>query len=344
VVRAAVYHGRGDIRVEDVREPADPGPGELVLAVVRASICGTDAAEWSHGPHLARSGVTLGHEFTGTVLAAGTDSGGLRVGDRVVSGAGVSCGTCGWCRAGRTNLCASYYTLGLQADGGLAELVCTPAAICHRVPDGCSDEAAAMAQPLAVALHAVTRSGVEAGETVAVIGAGGIGALVIFAAAARGARVIAIDVDEQRLETARVLGAQLALDARAADLAELVLEATAREGAGVVIEASGAQHAPAAATRAVRRGGRVLLVGLQAAPRELDLLALTLREVSLETTVAHVCAVDVPAALELLATGTLADDVLGEVIALEELVEAGIRPLADGVARGKTVVALSSAP
>ncbi len=88
----------------------------------------------------------------------------------------------------------------------------------------------------------------------------------------------------------------------------------------------------------------MLLIGLQAAPRELDLLALTLREVSLETTVAHVCAVDVPAALELLATRTLAEHVLGEVIALEELVEAGIRPLADGVARGKTVVALSSAP
>ena len=343
-MHAAVYHGRGDIRIEDVREPPAPGPGELVLAVARASICGTDAAEWSHGPHLARPGVTLGHEFTGTVLATGTDAGGLREGDRVVSGAGVSCGECAWCRAGRTNLCASYYTLGLQADGGLAELVRTPASICHRVPDACSDEAAAMAQPLAVALHAVARSGVAAGDTCAVIGAGGIGALVIFAAAARGARVIAIDVDEQRLASARVLGAHLALDARGADLAELVLEATAGEGASVVIEASGAPNTPAAAARAVRRGGRVLLIGLQAAPRELDLLALTLREVSLETTVAHVCAVDVPAALELLATRALAEHVLGGVIALEELVEAGIRPLANGVARGKTVVALSSAP
>ena len=193
MVRAAVYHGRGDIRVEDVREPADPGPGELVLRG-RASLDLRDRRGGVvHGPHLARPGVTLGHEFTGTVLAAGTDTGGLREGDRVVSGAGVSCGECGWCRAGRTNLCASYYTLGLQADGGLAELVRTPASICHRVPDACSDEAAAMAQPLAVALHAVARSGVGAGETVAVIGAGGIGALVIFAAAARGARVIAID-------------------------------------------------------------------------------------------------------------------------------------------------------
>ena len=343
-MRAAVYHGRGDIRVEDVREPPAPGPGELVLAVARASICGTDAAEWSHGPHLARPGVTLGHEFTGTVLCAGTDTGGLREGDRVVSGAGVSCGECEWCRAGRTNLCAGYYTLGLQADGGLAELVLTPASICHRVPDACGDEAAAMAQPLAVALHALARSGVAAGDTCAVIGAGGIGALVIFAAAARGARVIAIDVDEQRLASARVLGADIALDARGADLAELVLEATAGEGAGIVIEASGAPDTPAAATRAVRRGGRVLLVGLQAAPRELDLLALTLREVSLETTVAHVCAVDVPAALELLATRPLAEHVLGELISLEELVDAGIRPLAAGAARGKTVVALSSAP
>ena len=106
----------------------------------------------------------------------------LAIGDRVVSGAGVSCGTCEWCRAGRINLCAAYYTLGLHANGGLAERVATPAAICCRVPDDCTDDAAAMAQPLAVALHALSRVAQRAGDSVAVIGAGGIGSFIVAGA------------------------------------------------------------------------------------------------------------------------------------------------------------------
>ena len=126
----------------------------------------------------------LGHEFVGRVVARGLTSS-VPVGDRVVTGAGVSCGTCEWCLAGRTNLCAKYRTLGLHVDGGLAEYVCSPAAICRAVPDSVSDDAAAMAQPFAVALHAVRRTRLVAGETCAVIGAGGIGAFIVAGAAAR---------------------------------------------------------------------------------------------------------------------------------------------------------------
>src|SRR6478672_1544339 len=160
-MRAAVYHGAGDVRVESVTEPGDPGPGELLLAPRMGAICGTDASEFAHGPHMiplhephpgsGRVGpLVLGHEFVARVEAVGDGVEGVAVGERVVSGAGVSCGECAWCRAGRTNLCASYYTLGLSAPGGLAELVASPASICHPVPAAVADEAAAMAQPLAV--------------------------------------------------------------------------------------------------------------------------------------------------------------------------------------------------
>src|SRR4029077_6147527 len=123
-----------------------------------AALCGTDSAEWAHGPLLARPPVVLGHEFTGKVIAAGPAPTGFAAGARVVSGAGISCGACEWCAAGRTNLCASYRTLGLQVDGGLAEYVVSPASICRVVPDALPDDAASMAQPFAVALHAVRRS------------------------------------------------------------------------------------------------------------------------------------------------------------------------------------------
>jgi threonine dehydrogenase-like Zn-dependent dehydrogenase len=349
-MKAAVYHGPHDVRIEQVPEPAAPAAGELVLDVLRASICGTDSSEWAHGPLLVplrqphpatgRSGpVVLGHEFVGRIAAAGEGVTGLAVGERVVCGAGVSCGLCDWCRRGRTNLCARYYTIGLHVDGGLAERVAAPASICRRVPDTVDDDAATLAQPLAVALHAVGRSGAAAGDTVAVIGVGGIGAFVVAAVCARPvARVIAVDIDDARLETARALGAHATVDAAGRDLASAILAATDGEGAHVVIEASGAPVAPAAALAAARRGGRVVLVGLQAAPRELDLFAFTVREVDVVTTLAHVCDTDLPAALDLLVARDLAPTVVGARIPLDALVEEGLRPLAEHTACGKILV------
>src|SRR5690242_10792231 len=96
-MKAAVFHGPRDVRIESVPDPGRPAAGEVVLEVLRAAICGTDASEWDHGPVLCTPGVVLGHEFVGRVVDAGSDVGDLEVGDRVVSGAGISCGTCRWC-------------------------------------------------------------------------------------------------------------------------------------------------------------------------------------------------------------------------------------------------------
>jgi len=186
----------------------------------------------------------------------------------------------------------------------------------------------------------VRRSGLRRGQSCAVIGVGGIGAFIVAAAAAAGASpLIALDIDEDRLATARTLGASAVIDARGQALDALILGGTGGEGADVVIEASGTAEAPGAATRAARRGGRVLIVGLQAAPREVDLLSLTVREVEITTTLAHVCDVDLPEALELLARTELAAAVTDRVIGLDDLVAHGIEPLAGGTARGKIVVA-----
>jgi (R,R)-butanediol dehydrogenase / meso-butanediol dehydrogenase / diacetyl reductase len=339
-VRAAVFRGPRDVRVEDVPDPGAPGRGEVVLEVARAAICGTDAAEWDHGPVLCRPGVVLGHEFVGRVVDVGADAAGVRVGDRVVSGAGISCGRCFWCLRGRTNLCAEYRTLGLQVDGGLAEYVTSPASICRLVPDACDDDAAAMTQPLAVALHALSRVAQAADESVAVIGAGGIGSFIVAGAARRtsGGRVVAIDLDADRLATAAALGADETADATGRDLAELLLELSGGNGFDVVIEASGAPPAPAAALAGARRGGRVLLVGLHGAPRELDLTRAIVREVDVFSTVAHVCDTDIPAALELLAATDVAAVTAGARIPLESLVDDGLRPLAERRAPGKILV------
>ena len=341
-MKAAVFNGPGDVRVEDVPEPPALDPGEVLLEVVRAAICGTDAAEWDHGPILCRPGVVLGHEFVGRVVAAGEDVSDLKIGDRVVSGAGISCGHCRWCREGRTNLCAEYRTLGLQVDGGLAELVVSPAAICRHVPGECDDDAAAMAQPLAVALHALSRVAQGPDERLAVIGVGGIGSFLVAGASSRnrGGSVVAIDIDDDRLSTASALGATQVVNATGHDLGELLLGTSDGEGFDVVVEASGAAQAPAGAIAGARRGGRVLLVGLHGEPRPIDLTRMILREVDVFTTVAHVCDSDIPAALALLADSDIAATTAGPRIPLEALVEDGLRPLAERRAIGKILVTL----
>jgi (R,R)-butanediol dehydrogenase/meso-butanediol dehydrogenase/diacetyl reductase len=262
------------------------------------------------------------------------------VGDRVVSGAGISCGRCRWCLLGRTNLCAQYRTLGLQVNGGLAEFVTSPASICRLVPDDCDDDAAAMAQPLAVALHAVSRVAVSSDDAVAVIGAGGIGSFIVAAASSRASsgRVVAIDIDDDRLGSAAALGAHEVVNARDQDLAQLLLELTDGDGFDVVIESSGTPHGPASAIAGTRKGGRVLLVGLHAAARPLELTAMILREVDVFTTVAHVCDTDIPAALDLLTSTDVASITAGPRISLDALVDEGLRPLAERRASGKILV------
>lgn len=349
-MKAARFYGPGDVRIEETAEPEGPRPDEVVLDVLLASVCGTDASEWAHGPLLVPlhrphpcSGhvgpLILGHEFVGRVARVGSAVESLQPGDRVVSGAGVSCGRCEWCLAGRTNLCARYYTIGLHVDGGLANQVRTPARICRQVSPALDDRSATLAQPLAVALHAVNRSGVGGGMAAAVIGTGGIGAFIVAGVATRGVeKLIAVDIGAERLATARRLGATHTIDARTTDTASAILDLTSSLGAHVVFEASGAPPAPAAALAAARRGGRVVLVGLHGAPRELDLLSFTVREVDIVTTLAHVCDTDLPRSLELLGNPELARTVIDRVVPLEGLVEEGLRPLASGQARGKILV------
>jgi len=349
-VRALVLHARGDARIEDRPDPRPPDPGDVTLRVVRAGLCGTDATEYVAGPVLTpltkrhpasgvQGPVVLGHEFVGVVEQAGSAVDRLSVGDRVAAGAGVWCGHCDWCRRGQTNLCASYWTYGLSADGGLTERVTVPAAMLHPVAPHVSDDNAALAQPLAVGLHAVDRSRIRPGDAVVVHGAGAIGSFVIAGAVAAGAgAVVAVDVDPGRLAVARQLGATHAVDAREADPLETVRELTGGALADVTVEASGLADGMSRVQRLTRRGGTVLLVGLPKKAASLDAVDLILREIDVMTTVAHVCDANLPAALALLAERDLAALLVAEVVPLEHAVAGALVPLAEGAARGKLLV------
>lgn len=348
-MRAAVLHAPHDLRVEDRPEPV-MGEGEVLVQVRYNGLCGTDATEYTKGPMMVplttphpgsgHVGATvLGHEFIGTVVATGPGTEHW-AGERVASGAGVSCGRCDWCRRGRTNLCASYYTLGLSTHGGLAELVSVPAGTLRRIPDRCADIDAALAQPLAVGLHGVSRAGVQAGDTVVLLGAGAIGSFLLAGLAGHDGPVVALDVDSGRLETARVLGATetrlIDRDAEPAALRDLV-----PAGAGVVIEASGVPGGAARALALAARGGTVLLVGLTQVPQPLKLSDVVLQEIDVRTTVAHVCDTDLPAALDLLTDRPLSPVLVDRVVPLERVVTDGFDPLAAGTVHGKVLVEAS---
>ncbi|MFI5756307.1 zinc-binding dehydrogenase [Streptomyces sp. NPDC051569] len=347
VMKAAVFHGPLDLRIEDVAIP-EPGAGEVLVRVSAAGICGSDAAEYAHGPHMIRPDadggfppVVLGHEFVGTVARTGTGVEGLVPGATVVCGAGVSCGDCRMCRAGRTNLCRSYHTVGYHRDGGMAQYAAVPAGILHDVSDsGLSTDTLALAQPLAVAVHSVRRSGLRSGQDAVVVGAGGIGAFLTYVAAATGARVLVIDLNKDRLRLARDLGATAVALAGEAPLAEQLAELGFDPD--VLFEVSGSAQGLEAILGVARPGAVIVPVGLQKKTYPADLLAWTLREYTVVGTVAHVFAEDIPEAVRLLAARAATvgwDDIAEDVIPLSELLADGLLPLSQGNPRQiKTIV------
>lgn len=283
--------------------------------------------------------VVLGHEFIGVAEAIGHSVEQIRVGDRVAAGAGVWCGDCSWCRRGRTNLCESYWTYGLSADGGLTERITVPERMLHPLPPEVSDDNAALAQPLAVGLHAVRRSRIAPGDVVVVHGSGAIGLFVVAGAMAAGAKtVVAVDIDQERLGMAVKLGAEHTVLAGETDPLDVVRDLTSGALADVTVEASGIPDGMSRVQRLTRRGGRILLVGLPKRKVELDAVDLILREIDVVTTVAHVCDEDLPAAISLLRERDLAGLLVERVVALDRVVENALRPMAEGRTGGKMLV------
>lgn len=340
-MRAAVYHGPRDIRLEEVPVPV-PGEGDVLVRVLRSGLCGTDVTEWVAGPvmiplaqehpHSHHHGPTIpGHEMLGEVVSAPADSG-LEPGMIVAGGAQVACGECKTCRVGRINVCERLYTLGLNANGGHAEYVAGPARYWVPTPEGMDLDAAGLTQPLAVGLHAARRSGAVAGDRVLITGAGAIGSFVLAGLRhlVPDVEITVADIDPVKLERALRLGADATVD--------LSTDATpiARHY-DVVIEASGAPGLLVKGLAYTRTGGRLLAVGLSAAPQALDPHDFVLREITIESTNALVTPDDIPTAIEILATTGLGMEMLDSVRPLSE-VAAALDELATGRVQGKILL------
>ena len=275
-MRAAVFHGvEGGLRVEEIPRPA-PGPGEALVEVAACGLCGTDLHYLLGEAATAKSPpIVLGHEVSGVVKELGPDAAGVAVGDRVLVPPVLPCGTCYLCRSGRENICPRLRMVGNHTDGGFAEFLLAPARDLIALPSELPlAESSVIADALSTPFHAVVhRARIQPGEWVAIVGVGGLGTGALQFATLAGAHVVAIDLNPERLERARALGAVATLNPKEVDVPKEVRKIT-HGGADVAMEVVGSPATFSTALSTIRRGGRVCVVGYsdQTAPVPLSRL------------------------------------------------------------------------
>lgn len=302
-MRAIRWHARNDVRLDEVPVP-DPADTEVLIRIEAVGICGTDVDEVRNGPitvpvtaHPANgrsAPITLGHEMVGMVTQAGPGSG-VAVGARVAPWPSQPCGRCADCLAGHANRCSLMVALGMSADGGMADYLVVDGTRCVPLGGDVELERAVLVEPFAVALHGVHQVDI-AGARVAVVGIGSLGLCVVEAASLAGAaEIVAVSRAESARHAALEAGATGALPPdHARDI-----------GADVVFETAGAADAVDTSFGAVRRGGRIVVLGGHPRPTPIHLLDLVVREITLQGSASH-CFADFEAAARSINAGDLA--------------------------------------
>jgi len=261
-VKAAVLRGIKDIHLEEVSIP-EISRNEVLIKVAVAGICGTDI-HFYRGEWEVKKPLIPGHEFSGTIAEVGGDVEGFEEGDRVVAEPNMVCGCCYFCRMSERNFfCENLLAVGVDVDGAFAEYVKVKNENVYRFPDTLSFEEAALIEPLACCIRGLNNAGIKVGDSVAIVGAGPIGLLLLQLAKMAGAsKVIQTDLDKERLGLAEELGADHAVNIRERDPAKAVKELTGGYGVDVAIEAVGSPESLTQAIALTRRGGRLNIFGV----------------------------------------------------------------------------------
>lgn len=324
-MKALVLSEYNRLEYKDVPEP-QLGPEDVLVQVKACGICGSDVHGMDGSTGRRIPPIIMGHEAAGVIAKIGPEVTGWREGDRVTFDSTIYCGECYFCRREQINLCDDRRVLGVSCDayrqhGAFAEYVAVPQRILYRLPEALSFEQAAMVEPLSVALHALGRAPTSPSDTAVVVGAGMIGLLVIQALRVAGCgRIIAVDLDQDRLELARTLGADEALNSDSVDVAGQVLKHTADRGADIAFEVVGLPSTLKLAVQCLRKGGSLTLVGNWSPTAELPLQSVVTRELTLYGSCAS--RGEYPAGLDMIAKGRINVDILISAVA----------PLAQGAA------------
>ncbi|MEM3430289.1 MAG: alcohol dehydrogenase catalytic domain-containing protein [Candidatus Bathyarchaeia archaeon] len=253
------------LKYENVPDPK-LDVGEALVQIKACGICRTDIhiveGLTKPRPNLPR---IIGHEPAGIIVGLSNDTGGqISLGDRVVVSTYLTCGICYYCRTGRENLCVNLKgRIGFELDGGYAEYLKAPINNLFKIPEGLSFEEAAIApDAAATTLHALRKRGeIKLGNYVAIIGVGGLGTIAIQIAKNSGAKVIAVDIRDERLKMAKDLGADFTINASSEDPSQQIIQLTEGLGADLIIENVGSSQSIHNSIFSVRRGGRIVIIG-----------------------------------------------------------------------------------
>jgi len=323
-MKALVLKQYNDLVYEDFPEPTIASD-EVLVQVKACGICGSDVhgIDGSTGRRIPP--IIMGHEAAGVIADVGANVSGWQRGDRVTFDISIYCGKCHFCRRGLLNLCDNRRILGVSTPeyrmhGAFAEYVAVPQQVMYRLPEALSFERAAMMEAVSVAAHAIERTPVSVNDTALVVGAGVIGLLIIRLLRMAGCgQVLAVDLEPDRLEKARELGADVCLTSGVDDVAAEVRRRTTNRGADIAIEAVGLTPTVQMAVASLRKGGSLTLVGNLAPTVELPLQDVVIRQLTLVGSTNST--VEAEASLEMMASGLVDVDTLISAVA----------PLADGV-------------
>jgi len=300
-MKALVYTAPYRVELQELPQP-QPGPGEVLIEVAAAGICGSDVHGFRGRSARRKPPLVMGHEFTGHVVALGPGVEDLPLSQRVVVNPILPCGVCEWCLSGRTQICPYRKLIGMDRPGAFAEFVSVPRRAIFPLPEGMSPTLGTMAEALANAVHIIQHSAAGLMRGVAVVGAGTQGLLALQMARLAGIspRLIT-DVELYRLEVAQRLGADLAINAREQDPVQAVSKFTGERGVDLVIEAVGVNATRQQAIAMAAPGGRIVLLGLHEVKSELDCQAIVTCELTVRGSYAY-SSYDFLTALDLLAS------------------------------------------
>jgi (R,R)-butanediol dehydrogenase / meso-butanediol dehydrogenase / diacetyl reductase len=320
-MRAVAYVGDDTIRVEE-REPVEPAPGQVRLDVDYVGICGTDL-HIKHGAMDARVRLpaVIGHEMSGTVAAVGEDVTEWTQGDRVTVMPLRWCGDCAACRAGHRHVCQRLVFVGIDSPGALQQSWTVDQDLVVRLPERLPLDQAALAEPVAVAVHDVRRAGLAAGGRALVVGGGPIGLLIALVAASEGIDVVISEPNAFRRTVAEQVGLRT-IDPIAEDVTSALDDWTDGAGVDVAFEVSGSGPGLATATHSLRVRGRLVVVAIHSQPVPVDLFRVFWRELELSGARVYERA-DFERAVELLAAGSIpAAPLISAVVPLERTADA----------------------
>jgi (R,R)-butanediol dehydrogenase / meso-butanediol dehydrogenase / diacetyl reductase len=338
-MKAAVWHGRQDVRVEEVKDPPGPSKGQVQVQVAWCGICGTDLHEYMGGPLYIPTGaphpvtgvqapVIIGHEMSGRITAVGDGVEGFRVGDRIAACPIIGCGECRWCKTGSMAQCDKVAFLGTSWwGGGLSERLNLYAYQCYHLPDSMPDEIGALVEPFSSTARAVMQGKVGPNDNVAIVGAGPIGLMSLLAAVILGAkRVVAVEVASRRIEAAKQCGATAIINPNVEDPHKRGDEITEGQGFDVVVECAGQETTGLLAGRLTRTRGKLVVMGVFEKPAPLDFTDLVFREKTILGSMSGYGMFD--QAIQMMGHPKFKGDALiTQRIKLESLVDAGFRPL-----------------